>query len=248
MNDILKRISENIVKTESLEEYQTKVSQCVRILSEEGYGDIAVHISEMSDIRENRFSKRSAKEDLEYNKECLLKYLSGISDQMWPVSSGQAVKLVGVILDNFNIYCRQLYKEPIHGKCSSSLKTHLPGIRIENEYDLQRLLYPIICTVFREARIEENEDSGHHTVRKDIVLDELDIVIELKCSRNSMTERQLSDEVAADIVHYSNHHIFFYIYDRKNIIKNAQNFKQTYEQKRIENKDIHVFLWQSNAI
>lgn len=248
MNDILERISTDLAKTESLEEYQAKVSEYARILSEEGYGDIAVHIREMSDIKENRFSKRSTKENLEYNKKSLLKYLSEISDRMWSVSSGQAVKLVGVILDNFHTYCRQLYKEPIHGKCSSSLKAHLPGIKIENEYDLQRLLYPIICTVFREARIEENEDSGHHTVRKDIVLDEQDIAIELKCSRNSMTERQLSDEVAADIVHYSNRYIFFYIYDRENVIKNAQNFIRTYEEKRIENKEIHVFLWQSNAI
>lgn len=51
-------------------------------------------------------------------------------------------------------------------------------------------------------------DSGHHTIRKDIVIESQDIVIELKCSRKSMSERSLSEEVASDIVHYNNKYVF----------------------------------------
>lgn len=92
--------------------------------------------------------------------------------------------------------------------------------------------------------MEENEDSGHHTIRKDIVIDSHDIVIELKCSRRSMTERNLSEEVASDIVHYGNKYVFFYIYDKENVVKNPISFKNTYENKEIEGKKIFIEILQ----
>ena len=55
-----------------------------------------------------------------------------------------------------------------------------------------------------------------------------------------MTERDLSEEVASDITHYDNDYLFFYIYDKENIIKNKFNFIQTYESKKVDEKRIHV--------
>lgn len=73
----------------------------------------------------------------------------------------------------------------------SSQSENLPNISIKNEYDLQHILFPIIRTIFKDARTEIFQDTGHHGVRKDIAIDSLDIVIELKCTRHSMNERQL---------------------------------------------------------
>ena len=85
-------------------------------------------------------------------------------------------------------------------------------------------------------------------VRKDIVIDSQDIVVELKCSGKAVTERRISEEIAADIVHYGNKHILFYIYDKEDVIKNAVDFQKSYESKQIGNKQIAVRIWQSNEI
>ena len=71
------------------------------------------------------------------------------------------------------------------------MKKNLPCLKIENEYDVQRLMYPVIRSVFTDAGLEETEDSGHHMVRKDIVIDSQDIVVELKCSGEAVTERRM---------------------------------------------------------
>jgi len=128
------------------------------------------------------------------------------------------------------------------------LKKNLPCLKIENEYDVQRLMYPVIRSIFADARLEETQDSGHHMVRKDIVIDSQDIVVELKCSGKAVTERRISEEIAADIVHYGNKHILFYIYDKEDVIKNAVDFQKSYESKQIGNKQIAVRIWQSNEI
>ena len=148
------------------------------------------------------------------------------------------------ILNRFPIYCQHLYADTIHGKCSDTLKK-LPGIKIENEYDLQYLIYPLLLAVFEDARTEEVQDTGHHSVRKDIVIPSHDIVIELKCTRDTMSEHRLSEEIASDMVHYENKNQFFYIYDSKKIISNVYNFCHTYEQKSINDKKIEVVVFQS---
>ncbi|MBR4454777.1 MAG: hypothetical protein IKS32_00990, partial [Solobacterium sp.] len=78
------------------------------------------------------------------------------------------------------------------------------------------------------------QDSGHHAIRKDIVIDSESAVVELKCTRSGMTERQLSEEIAADIIHYDCNTLYFYIYDKVGIIQNPFSFKLTYEQKNID--------------
>lgn len=154
------------------------------------------------------------------------------------ISEEEAVKIVVMIMEHFHDYCKCLYKEKIHKKCNDSLKKNLPCLKIENEYDVQRLMYPVIRSIFADARLEETQDSGHHMVRKDIVIDSQDIVVELKCSGKAVTERRISEEIAADIVHYGNKHILFYIYDKEDVIKNAVDFQKSYESKQIGNKQM----------
>lgn len=248
MSDVLHMVYDEIASVKSLEQFRLKISECVEILDKEGLIDIAYEIKELSAIQINRFSRQATQESVEYSKERILDYLKRTERTEQGFSETEAVKIVLMMLEHFHDYCRCLYKEKIHGKCSDSFQKNLPCLKIENEYDVQRLMYPVIRTVFPNARIEVTEDSGHHTVRKDIVIDSCNIVIELKCTSETVTERRISDEIAADMVHYGNRYIFFYIYDKGNVIKNALDFRNTYEGTSIEDKKAFVRIWQSNDI
>ena len=100
-------------------------------------------------------------------------------------------------------------------------------------------LYPL-------ARLEVSEDTGYGTVRTDILLDS-DRVIEVKCSRDSLKLKKLTEEIEADIVHYSASQIYFFVYDKEKIIKDPLNLKETYE-KIMKEKKIHIVIHQPKKL
>ena len=101
----------------------------------------------------------------------------------------------------------------------------------------------VLSSVFSDARSESVQDTGHHSVRKDIVIDSESAAIELKCTRSSMTERQLSEEIAADMIHYETRNLYFYIFFKAGIIRNAVSFRKTYEERYVEGKNVHVLIY-----
>lgn len=245
---ILEELYDKIDAADTMEQYQNVVPECIEKLETEGYENIADEVRVLSEVYINRFSKQATFENFENSKKKVMDCLKKESFICRKISNQQGVRIVIAILEHFHDYCRCLYKEKIHNKCSDSLKRNLPCLKIENEYDLQRFMYPVIRSVFADARLEESQDSGHHMVRKDIVIDSQDTVIELKCSSETVTERRLSEKIAADMIHYKNRHILFYIYDKASVIKNAVDFQKTYENKCVEDKYIIVRIWQSNDI
>lgn len=248
MPDILKRIYDKVSAAGSLQQYQVTIAECIEELENERLMHVADSVRNLSAVSVNRFSRPATQENFEFSKKEVLAYLKKEKCAGQGISEKEAVKLVVMIMEHFHDYCKCLYKEKIHKKCNDSLKKNLPCLKIENEYDVQRLMYPVIRSIFTDARLEETEDSGHHMVRKDIVIDSQDIVVELKCSGEAVTERRISEEIVADIIHYGNRHILFYIYDKASVIKNTVNFQRSYESKQIENKQIVVRIWQSNDI
>ncbi len=58
-----------------------------------------------------------------------------------------------------------------------------------------------------------------------------------------MAVKQLSEQIAADIIHYSFKNIYFFIYDKCKIIDNISAFKKTYE-KSIGDKKVYVIVHQ----
>lgn len=159
-----------------------------------------------------------------------------------------AADRIAQLLQNFHLFCRNLYKTSIHDKCSDGIKEHLTGFGIENEYDLQKLMLAAVSSVFRDARIESVQDTGHHAVRKDIVINSESAVLELKCTRVGMTERKLSEEIAGDMIHYDCSRLYFYIYDKASIIRNPVSFKETYEHKNIAGKSVKMFIYTHTDI
>ena len=73
----------------------------------------------------------------------------------------------------------------------------MSALKIENEYDVQHLLFAYLKPLYPMARTEVNQDTGYATVRTDISLDS-ETVIEVKCTRPSMQLGKLKEEIAAD--------------------------------------------------
>lgn len=135
------------------------------------------------------------------------------------------------ILQNFYKHIQTMYQEEVHGN-GTIKKEALDAIQIGNEYDVQRILYSLIRPIFPTARLEVSDDAGYKAVRYDIKIDEYNIVIEVKCTRKSMTERNLTEELGSDAFHYNADYIFFFIYDKENIIKNVDAYIRNYKREK----------------
>lgn len=191
---------------------------------------------------EHSFSKFSTKSEISKAVKCGMNFIKRVFDD---ISSGVyrdkdivkntipkeiAMIIIIRIMENFYKHIEVMYQDPVHGR-AKILKTDLDKIRIGNEYDVQRILYSIIKPIFPLARVEVSEDAGYNSVRYDIYIDEYDIVIEVKCTRDSMNERKLTEELGSDIFHYKANNLFFFIYDKEKIIKNVDAFTKTYTKK-----------------
>ena len=154
------------------------------------------------------------------------------------------IVLLEQILNNFYLYYRSMFQNPLHKKAALSMND-LKKIRIENEYDLQRMLYVLLVPVFPMIRQEVESNDGYSGMRADLYLQEQDVIIETKCTRGSMNEKKLTEELGADGFHYQANIIFFFVYDKNNIIKNPDAFKAAFAREQEKNgKTIKVILLQ----
>lgn len=149
------------------------------------------------------------------------------------------------VLENFYEYVEALLERKPHQKSniSKSLTNH---IVINNEYDVQFLLFAYLKPLFPKERAEVSDDTGYETVRTDILIDQ-NTCIEAKCSRDSMSEKKLGEEIKADMVQYKQKNIYFFIYDKSKIIKNPLLFKEEYE-KMEPNKNIYIIIHQPKKL
>ena len=172
-------------------------------------------------------------DDIQYNKE------EKLNDE---ITENMAVIIIQRILKNFYEHIDVMYNSKPHGKAGIT-KEKLDNIKIVNEYDVQRILYSLIKPIFPEARVEVFDDTGCATIRYDIFIERYSIVIEVKCSRKSMSERSLTEEIGADIYHYKYNNMFFFVYDKEKIISNKVVFEKAYTN-QIESKDIKTIVIQ----
>lgn len=199
---------------------------------------------------ENEYSKIKTKDSIIKAKEKVTEYLEEILDEISNVSNifnneipqEVAIIIIKKILNNFYTHIETMYEQPTHRKAGIT-KEKLESIKIVNEYDVQRILYSLIKPIFPETRVEVSNDTGFSTIRYDIFLERYSIVIEVKCTRKSMTERSLTEELGSDIYHYKYSNIFFFIYDKEKIIKNKVAFENTYN-KSFDEKNINTIIIQ----
>lgn len=156
--------------------------------------------------------------------------------------------LIEKILGNFYMYYRAMYKNPVHKRGTLVFET-LDAIRIGNEYDLQRMLYSLLIPIFPTIRQEVYSDNGYGGMRADIYLDLYNLIIEVKCTRKSMSEKQLIEELGADGFHYCADIIYFFVFDETRTIKNPEAFKEAFvREPQKDGKTVKVFILQTNVI
>ncbi len=199
---------------------------------------------------ENEYSKIKTKENIIKAKEKVMEYLEELIVEINNISSTLndeisqevAITIIKRILNNFYAHIETMYEQQPHGKAGIT-KDKLDNIKIVNEYDVQRIVYSLIKRIFPEARVEVSNDTGFSMVRYDVVIEKYSVIIEVKCTRASMTERSLTEEIGSDIYHYKYNNIFFFIYDKEKIIKNKVAFENAYN-KNFNEKNINTIIIQ----
>lgn len=187
----------------------------------------------------NEYSDKETMSNLDAARNRVIAYLEQI------MSGSPSDDRLLTILDNYYFFLEALLERPPHRR-GSIQKEQLSGLIIQNEYDVQHLLYAYLKPLYPLARAEVSEDTGYGTVRTDIFLDS-EHVIEVKCTRGSMPQKKLIEEMEADMVHYHAEHIYFFIYDKEKIIENPGLFRNIYENK-VKGKQIHIVIHQPKIL
>ncbi len=131
------------------------------------------------------------------------------------------IQVLENILDKFPRVARQL-KERRKEK-----DIRRPTLEIKDEYDVQDLLCSLLKINFEIVKKEiGTEYHAGGSARMDLVLDDEEIVIEVKMVRKDHTLKKLADELIIDIERYlEKYHckfLYFFIYDPTNILPNLQ--------------------------
>ncbi len=172
----------------------------------------------------------------------LLNRISTLETAANELTEQSALIVVRRILRNFHKHLEEMYQKHVHGK-GTLKQTDLDKITLGNEYDVQRMLSSLLKPIFPTARVEVFGDGGYTGTRYDIFISEYNLVIEVKCTRTSMTERHLTEEIGSDICHYTSHHLMFFIFDKQKIISNPDAFEARYT-KSFDGKDVETYVVQ----
>lgn len=243
MDNLLRDYIEKLEKIDTVEEYDEFIIKLHQMLKQEAYrGDVIQNIRNKQKYIVNKFSKESTRENMLKAKENLLIYLDGILYDSYEHSSQFVQKELEGYLRNFYSFL-EAFKEVKPDKRASLTTEALQKIQIENEYDLQHLLYAVIKPLCLDARREVSEDSGVGTVRSDIIIRSLNTIIEAKCTRMSTNLKKLTEEIEADIVHYKADFIYFYIYDKEKIIKDRHAFETNFNRS-FDGKGVKMIILQ----
>lgn len=257
----LKIVSEQINKLNNLDnineiknEFKDVTKNINNIISSR---EVVEKLKSKSMYQENEYSMEKTKESILKAKERVIGYLKDVlqciednyvkcTNYNSEFSKDTSILIIKKILNNFYMHIESMYEREVHGKAGIT-KENLDRIKIVNEYDVQRILYSLIKPIFPEARLEVENDTGFSTVRYDIIIEKLSIIIEVKCSRKSMTEKSLTEEIGADIVNYKCENVFFFVYDKEKIIRNVTAFTNTYTSK-FGDKNINAIVIQPRIL
>ena len=104
-------------------------------------------------------------------------------------------------------------------------------LKIEDEYDVQDLLYSILKSIFIDVEKERNTDTyAGKSSRLDIAINDISTIIEVKMTRESLSLGTLSGQISEDKDRYINgtkyKTVIFFIYDPGHYIENHASIKQ----------------------
>lgn len=108
-------------------------------------------------------------------------------------------------------------------------------IVIKDEYDVQDLLHALLYSHFEDLRTEEWTPSyAGKSARMDFLIRDISTVIEVKKTRESLTEKEIGDQLIVDIERYKNHpycdKLICFVYDPEERINNPKGLIQDLEK------------------
>lgn len=228
---------------ETVEEYEAFNHRLIQDLQQEKFDSGMIQsIRNKGMYMTNVFSDTVTKKNMLRAKENLLFYLESVSSENQGNFSKFSDGYLEIYLSNFYLFL-EAFKEMIPDKRASLTVDDLQKIKIENEYDLQHLLYAALRPLYGDIRREVTEDSGVGAIRSDLKIPSLNAVIEAKCSRKSMNLKMLTEQIEADIVHYKADSIYFYVYDKEKIIKDRAAFETCFNR-NFDGKRIRIIILQ----
>ncbi len=121
-----------------------------------------------------------------------------------------------------------------------------PPFVIENEYDVQDLLFVMLRPFFPDIEYEEHaKKNAGSEKRVDFVFRAIQTVLEVKCIRDRRHAKAVFDELRIDVESYHSHddcrHMVFFIYDPRLEIIDGQKMMQDVNGVRtIKGKDVEV--------
>jgi len=124
------------------------------------------------------------------------------------------------ILNKFHSVCIQLRKR----------YSNRDTLDVNDEYDVQDLLHCLLKLYFSDIRPEEwNPSYAGGSTRSDFLLPEIDTIIEVKKTRQSMTDKDLGEQLIIDIAKYKKHpqcsSLICFVYDPEGRIANPRGIE-----------------------
>ena len=126
-----------------------------------------------------------------------------------------------------------------------------PPFLMNDEYDVQDLLEGLLRLHFDDVRREvaTTQFAGSST-RIDFLLDQEQIGIEAKRTREKLDAKELGKELINDIAHYKEHPkckiLYFFVYDPEEFITNPRGIERDLSGKQ-ENMTVKVFIVPKRA-
>jgi len=139
----------------------------------------------------------------------------------------------GESLDKLDLICRKFH---IFAHALESRHNMRTPLIINDEYDLQYLMYAILKLFFEDVRREEWTPScAGRSARIDFLLRNESVVVELKKTRKGSNEGKIGEELIIDIAKYQEHPsckvLYCFIYDPEGIIMNPTGLENDLSKK-----------------
>jgi len=163
----------------------------------------------------------ACRKDLERAKAILQGYLIDVSDESSKTNADDSLddseKTLIKLFSRFHRVALQIQKR--HENRNS--------IIIKDEYDVQDLLHSLMKIFFDDVRAEEWTPSyAGKSARMDFLLKQCKTVVEVKKTRQGLSDKELGDQLIDDVERYKSHpdcnRLFCFVYDPEGRIDNPE--------------------------
>lgn len=177
----------------------------------------------------------SIKEDIEnevYDPPETLNVAATVND-----TKGAPEFIIRNIAEKFHIVVRALRRR----------HSSRPTLDVNDEYDVQDLLNSLLLLYFDDVRLEEWTPSyAGKSARVDFVLKKEKTVIEVKMTRNGLSDKELGDQLIVDIERYKQHpdckRLVCFIYDPEGRVINPTAIQNDLRSQSRDGLEVKVFI------